>query len=294
MTRRISATSADWLQPLLVDARRVQVLVVDDRVVHAHAALVEDAEDRHPVGQLAGQAPPESRRRRRRARRRRGRGRGDVSCSTVPVSSQRAIAASANGVGEVLAPDGAVGAAHLRQRGVDVEHARRGPATGRSSWRRSGSARDGGAGPARTWWLYCQTASATTSGASRSIAGEDVHAHALAGDEAVAARRVHGMARAGPSRRAARTPPRRCRSSSAWAGQPSRFAVSRRSPLATRTALRDRHAMVPRVDWVGSTGRHGPVEPRMTRLPTRSTSWTGAVGSWILRMSSSTAWAPIR
>ena len=47
--------------------------------------------------------------------------------------------------------------------------------------------------PGSTWWLYCQTASATTTGASGSMRLEDVHAHALAADEAVAARWVVGV-----------------------------------------------------------------------------------------------------
>jgi hypothetical protein len=47
-------------EPLLVDAARVEVLVAEDRVVHPHAALVEDAEDRHPIGELARRSPPRS------------------------------------------------------------------------------------------------------------------------------------------------------------------------------------------------------------------------------------------
>jgi hypothetical protein len=41
-------------EALFVDARGVQEFVVDDGVVHAHAALVEDAEDGLAVGQRGG------------------------------------------------------------------------------------------------------------------------------------------------------------------------------------------------------------------------------------------------
>ena len=42
-------------QPLLVDPERVEQLVVDDRVVHPHAALVEDADDRLLALELGGE-----------------------------------------------------------------------------------------------------------------------------------------------------------------------------------------------------------------------------------------------
>ncbi|MEJ7757304.1 MAG: hypothetical protein WKF83_14285 [Nocardioidaceae bacterium] len=42
-------------QPLLVDAERIEQLVVEDRVVHPHAAFVEDADDRLLGPQLLGE-----------------------------------------------------------------------------------------------------------------------------------------------------------------------------------------------------------------------------------------------
>jgi hypothetical protein len=45
-------------QPLLVDPDRVNQLVIDDRVVHPHAALIEDAEDRPLGAQLVRETAP--------------------------------------------------------------------------------------------------------------------------------------------------------------------------------------------------------------------------------------------
>ena len=113
---------------------------------------------------------------------------------------------------------------------------RRGPATRRSSWRASGSGRGASSGPARTWLVYCHTASATTSGASGSILRKTSMPARLAVDEAVL---LHGVVRRGRAR--SRAPSSRegpvhgrlerlpARASRRW------LAESRESPLATRT-----------------------------------------------------------
>jgi len=51
-------------QPLLVHAGRVEQFIIDDAVVHAHAALIEDAQDGLVMGDLAGQSAAQRRLRR--------------------------------------------------------------------------------------------------------------------------------------------------------------------------------------------------------------------------------------
>ncbi len=160
----------------------------------------------------------------------------DVSCSTCPVSIHRAIAESANEsvrsspqtvlyARPIFVSDALMFSIPTRPGHWPLQLAtvRIGP-----RWRRS---------PGRTWWLYCQTASATTSGASRSMPAKTsmpirwLEMKPCPRDESTGcARRTVTPCR--PN--AAST----LRSSSSWAGQPSRFAVSRRSPEATSTTWR--------------------------------------------------------
>ena len=87
--------------------------------------------------------------------------------------------------------------------------------------------------PASTWWLYCQTASATISGASGGIERntsspircELMNPCPVAGSTSFARTTVQPR-----SANAAVT----SASIEAWVGQPAWFADSRRSPLATR------------------------------------------------------------
>ncbi len=46
-------------EPLLEDAQRVDALVIEDGVVHTHAALIEDADDRLALAKLRGDGNPE-------------------------------------------------------------------------------------------------------------------------------------------------------------------------------------------------------------------------------------------
>ena len=158
-------------QALLEEAGRVEQLVVDDGVVHAHAAFVEDAHDGLLGRRAAGQRLAEFDLRRPAAARGSGRGRGSVSCSIVPVSSQLLQAVACPLVGEVLAPERRVaarppwsGCRLMLSSPTRPGHCPLQLATVRIGprWARS---------PASTWWLYCQTASATISGASAGMPG---------------------------------------------------------------------------------------------------------------------------
>ena len=51
----MAATRRRLAQPLLVHPRGVQQVVLDDGVVHAHAAFIEDAEDRFARPQIASE-----------------------------------------------------------------------------------------------------------------------------------------------------------------------------------------------------------------------------------------------
>ena len=136
-------------KPLLEEAHRVHEVVGDDRVVHPHAALVEDAHDglialellseRGPARAILGVVAVE-----RPILDRLGMAR---VVADAPLGEPLAEPSAREAVLEVLAPDRAVRDPGLRQRRVHVEHARRGPATRRSSWRASGSARDAWSGP---------------------------------------------------------------------------------------------------------------------------------------------------
>ena len=107
-------------QPLLVDACRVEKVIGDDRVEHAHAALVEHSHDdllppqapRARAACLCGAGRDADARQRPRVRRvvpdpARGKPRAKPSCEER--------------VREVLAPERAVAHARLGQRGVQVE-----------------------------------------------------------------------------------------------------------------------------------------------------------------------------
>ena len=109
-------------EALLVDAQRVQQLVVDDGVVHAHAAFVEDAHDGLVLLQLGGQGAPQLRLRLAgSADRSRSRTWRRVVGDRATRAATASIARAGELVGEVLAPDRAVGDARLGQRGVQVE-----------------------------------------------------------------------------------------------------------------------------------------------------------------------------
>ncbi|CPU60864.1 Uncharacterised protein [Mycobacteroides abscessus] len=87
--------------------------------------------------------------------------------------------------------------------------------------------------PASTWWLYCHTASATTSGASGGIVAntsspmrwELMNPCPVSGSTSLARTTFQPFA----ANASVRT-----RSSSTCVGQPATFADSRRSPEATR------------------------------------------------------------
>ena len=178
-------------QALLEEARRVEVLVIDDGVVHAHAAFVEDTHDGHPVGQLARQAAA-------------GGGRVGVQTAHVQVTHMGRVVLDGarldprpdrlvrERVGQVVAPDGAVAAAHLGQRRVDVEHAHQprplAQPVGHGQDRASMSAQ-----PGQHVMAVLPDRLGHDDGRVAVDAREHVHAHALAGDEAVAGARIHGV-----------------------------------------------------------------------------------------------------
>ena len=109
-------------QALLVDAERVEQLVVEDRVVHAHAALVEDADDRLLVLQLLGERAARARPRgRRRAPARSTSRTWPVSCVSVAGLEPGAQARAGPVVGEVLAPQRRVRDPGLREAAGEVE-----------------------------------------------------------------------------------------------------------------------------------------------------------------------------
>ena len=74
-------------------------------------------------------------------------GRGSCRGRSGPLVEPLPEPSAREAVLEVLAPDRAVRDARLRQRRVDVQHARRDPATRRSSWRASGSGRGASSAP---------------------------------------------------------------------------------------------------------------------------------------------------
>ncbi|MGX1676407.1 hypothetical protein [Streptomyces sp. NPDC055400] len=108
-------------QPLLVDAERVEQLVVDDRVVHAHAALVEDADDGLVPAQLLGNGGAQ--------RALRGLGqlgqRPHVGAVVRDAAGLGPLAQALEEevVGEVDGPGGGVLPVHLRHAGVHTEQA---------------------------------------------------------------------------------------------------------------------------------------------------------------------------
>jgi len=107
--------------PLLEDAGCVQKIVVDDGVHHAHAAFVEDAEDGLAALENLGEGD---------AKLTFGGGQFGyverVNVAQVVVdpalANPLAQAVDEEGVGEVLAPEGAVLDARLAHAAVDVEH----------------------------------------------------------------------------------------------------------------------------------------------------------------------------
>ena len=107
-------------QPFFVEAGAVHQLIVDDSVVHAHAALVEDAQDGLFPSQLTGQGLAQLDFVTRQSR--------EVQVSHVAgvVSDATLFQPLADAVqeeiiGEVLAPDGAVWDAHFGQAAVQVK-----------------------------------------------------------------------------------------------------------------------------------------------------------------------------
>ena len=109
-------------EALLVDAHGVDVLVIEDGVVHAHAALIEDAHDGLLLLHLRGQRATQL-------------GLGGRQPGSVEVAHVRRIVLDLAAlhpsleclaspfVAEVLAPDGAVRHACLGHRGVQVQQA---------------------------------------------------------------------------------------------------------------------------------------------------------------------------
>ncbi len=107
-------------QPLLVDPQRVEQLVVDDRVVHPHAALVEDADDGLLAHELGGERAAQVDLR--------------AAAEVVEVAHVAGVVDHPPGlqpgpqpvarpvVGEVLAPQRRVGHAGLGQAADQVEH----------------------------------------------------------------------------------------------------------------------------------------------------------------------------
>ncbi len=91
--------------------------------------------------------------------------------------------------------------------------------------------------PARTWWLYCQFAVATMSGASGGMS--------LKTSMPMRWERMKPWPSSGSGSKARRTDQPAAstasptiRSSSCWKGQAGTFALSRRSPLGMRIAVR--------------------------------------------------------
>ncbi len=95
--------------------------------------------------------------------------------------------------------------------------------------------------PMSTCWLYCHTASATTSGASGSMVANTSRPWAWEPMNPCPVPASTGWARSTVQPSAANAAVT-ARSSSAWAGQHSTLADSRRSPLATRRAVRSTRA----------------------------------------------------
>ena len=117
--------------------------------------------------------------------------------------------------------------AGLGQAGVEVEQADEAGQRRRSSWRRRRIGPRWVRSPASTWWLYCHTASTTSSGASGGSRLNTSMPVALAVDEAVPGAVVDGVAAHAPSSRTTSTAARRrrLRAAAAWAS-------TRRSPRA--------------------------------------------------------------
>ncbi len=178
-------------ESLLVDAGGVEQLVVNDGVVHAHAALVEDAQDGFLALELRGQRFAQLTFRGGQA--------GGIEVAHVAgvvidlaLANPLADAAPEELVGEVFAPDGAVFDAGLGQRAVEVEHAHQaGPLPAPV-----GDGEDRATMVAQTG-QHMMAVLPHRFGDDQTSVGinvlEDLHAHALTGDEAVLLHRIVGM-----------------------------------------------------------------------------------------------------
>ena len=230
---------------------RVEQLVVDDRVVHPHAALVEDADDRLLAAQLAGERRARARPPGRSPSVGRGRGRGSCRGRSSPVSSQSRRPLARPVVGEVLAPQHGVAHAGLGQARGEVEQADQpGPLAAPV-----GHDQDRAAVGAQPGQHVVAVLPHRLGDDERRVgrdALEDLDARALAVDEAVPVPRRPG-GRAGPSSRARRprprSPPRACAASASTSRSPP--GAGRRWPPCTphlaprRPAPADRASRMP-------------------------------------------------
>ena len=169
-------------QALLVDADPVEELVVEDRVVHAHAALVEHADDGLLGQQLGGQRLAEPGLRGGRQLRQRvhvGRVVRD-GAGGQPLADR----VGEPGVGAVDGPDRRVVLAHLGQAGVEPEQAHEaGPVGGEV--RRGEDRAAVGAQPGEHVMAVLPDRLGHDQRRLRRDAAEDLEPHALAADEPV-------------------------------------------------------------------------------------------------------------
>ena len=150
-------------EALLVDPGRVEQLVVDDRVVHPHAAFVEDADDRLLALQLSRERPREL----------------DLRAAADVAEGMHVarVVGQLAGLEPVCRHPRAQSSVKSSLHSVEW----RTPALVRLAVRLSIPTSPGNSPlqlatsrigprwvrrPGSTWWLYCQTASTTTSGAS--------------------------------------------------------------------------------------------------------------------------------
>ncbi len=178
-------------QAFLEHAEREQKLVRDDRVVHPHAAFVENAHDRFALAEVAGD----------RARdlagplRRRGRvERADMGSvvGDAPLAQPLTELVLERLVGEGLAPQGAVWHAGFGQRSVQVEHsdeARPLPGPVRHRENRAAMADE----PRQDVVGILPDCFGDDDRRLRINAGEDFEALLLAGDESMLESRIIGM-----------------------------------------------------------------------------------------------------
>jgi len=177
-------------EPFLEDTERIQQLIVDDGVVHAHAAFIEDAENRLVLEEPCRELFP-------------GALRGCGKRARVKVAHVREIVGDASlpdpflqarseiFVSEVFAPQSVERDARLDQRAIQIEQ----PDQARPL---AGPVGNGENGPAMAAHAGQHVMRVLPRGGGEDKAGvwidasEDVHTHALIGDEPVALRRVYG------------------------------------------------------------------------------------------------------